>query len=74
VIDLDDRRPVAGPIPLTMGADQLTHTVELPPLPADIYRVEISAIGQTAGAAQSVNGVFVVADDAEPDHDLRTGE
>ena len=41
--------------------------VELPPLPADVYRVEVTAVGATAGSAQPVNGVFVVADDVEPD-------
>ena len=67
VIDLDDRRPVAGPIPLATADDELTHVVELPPLPADVYRVEVDAIGATAGSVQPVHGVFVVADDVEPD-------
>jgi hypothetical protein len=66
VINLDNRRPVAGPLPLTMQPDQLTHTLQLPTLLPDAYRVEINPIGAAAGTAQPVNGVFLVADDAEP--------
>jgi len=67
VVDLDRRRPVAGPVPLTIDEDQLTHHLQLPPLRPDIYGVEVSAIGASAGSAQPVHGVFVVADDDEPE-------
>ena len=67
VVDLHRRRPVAGPLPLTLGEDQLTHHLDLPPLPPDIYGVEVSPVGGSAGSAQPVHGVFVVAGDDEPE-------
>lgn len=67
VVDLEHRRAVAGPVPLTLGEDQLTHHAELPPLPPDVYGVEVSALGSAAGSAHPVHGIFVVAGDDEPE-------
>jgi pimeloyl-ACP methyl ester carboxylesterase len=66
VTGLGNRQRVTGPIPLRMVDDQLTHTVDLPALPPDTYRVEIAAVGEAGGATQDVHGVFVVAADDEP--------
>jgi len=66
VIDLDTKRPVAGPLPLQAADDQLTHSLELGPLPAGCYRLQIASVGASAGATQPVHGLFLVADDAEP--------
>lgn len=67
VTDLDGRRPVAGPLPLTISEDQQSHHLELRPLPPGVYGVEVATVGEGAGSAHPVHGVFVVADDAEPD-------
>jgi pimeloyl-ACP methyl ester carboxylesterase len=67
VVDLDGRRPVAGPVPLTMADDQHAHAIELPPLTAGVYGVEVAGAGESAGSTQAVHGLFVVSDDREPD-------
>jgi pimeloyl-ACP methyl ester carboxylesterase len=66
VVEVDTGRPVAGPLPLRVADDQLTHTVELEPLPAGCYRLTIVSVGENAGMVQPVHGLFVVADDDEP--------
>ncbi len=66
VVELEHRRPVAGPLPLTLGDDQLTPHAELPPLPPAVYGVEVSALGSSEGSAHPVHGIFVVAGDEEP--------
>jgi pimeloyl-ACP methyl ester carboxylesterase len=66
VVDLDTKRPAAGPLPLAMEEDQVRHTIALPPLAAGTYRVEVGALGENAGTVQPVRGVFLVADENEP--------
>lgn len=65
VTDLDRGRRAAGPLPLAPDGD-LRHGLDLPPLEAGTYRVEVSAMGEFAGAVQPVHGVFLVVDDREP--------
>jgi hypothetical protein len=36
-------------------------------LPAGCYRLDIASVGESAGTVQPVHGLFVVADDTEPD-------
>jgi hypothetical protein len=67
VLDLDTRRPVAGPLPFHTSDDQLTHSLELPPLPAGCYQIEVVPVGESAGTIQPVHGLFLVADDTEPE-------
>jgi pimeloyl-ACP methyl ester carboxylesterase len=67
VVDAGTGRPVVGPAPLRTAGDQLTHSLELPPLTAGCYRLEVAATGDRAGEAQPVHGVFLVAGDSEPD-------
>ena len=67
VIDLDTERPAVGPLPLRPADDQLSHSLELEPLPAGCFRLDIAAIGESAGTVQPVHGLFLVADDTEPD-------
>ncbi len=67
VIDLDTRRPVAGPLPFQAADDQLSHSLELGPLPAGCYRLDVTSVGESAGTVQPVHGLFLVADDTEPD-------
>jgi len=67
VVDLDTRRPVIGPVPLQAADDQLSHSLGLEPLPAGCYRLDIASVGESAGTVQPVHGLFVVADDTEPD-------
>jgi hypothetical protein len=67
VVDLDTKRPVAGPLPLRTADDQLTHLVDLAPLPAGGYRLDVVSVGESAGTVQPVHGLFVVAGDNEPD-------
>ena len=67
VVDLESRRPVAGPLPLAMSDDQMSHRLELPPVPAGTYRVEVTATGATAAGVQPVHGLFVVTTDDEGD-------
>lgn len=67
VVELEHRRPVAGPVPLVVEEDQLSHHVTLPPLPPDVYGVEVSAVGSVAGSAHPVHGIFVVAGDEDTD-------
>jgi hypothetical protein len=67
VVDLDTKRPVAGPLPLRTADDQLTHFVDLAPLPAGGYRLDVVSVGESAGTVQPVHGLFVVAGDNEPD-------
>ncbi|MBG0565471.1 lipase/acyltransferase domain-containing protein [Actinoplanes aureus] len=66
VADLGRGRRAAGPLPLTR-TDDLRHALDLPPLEAGTYRIEVSALGEYAGSVQPVHGVFLVADDAEAD-------
>jgi hypothetical protein len=66
VVDLDTRRPVIGPVPLQAADDQLSHSLELEPLPAGCYRLDIASVGESAGTVQPVHGLFLVADDTEP--------
>jgi pimeloyl-ACP methyl ester carboxylesterase len=63
VIELEHRRPVAGPVPLVLDDDQLTHRMEIPPLAPSVYGVEVSALGSASGSAHPVHGIFVVAAD-----------
>lgn len=67
VADADTGRPVVGPLPLRIANDQLTHSLELAPLPAGCYRLDVVSVGESAGTVQPVRGLFIVADDAEPD-------
>ena len=67
VIDLDTKRPAVGPLPLRPADDQLSHSLELEPLPAGCYRLDIAPVGESAGTIQPVHGLFLVADDTEPD-------
>jgi pimeloyl-ACP methyl ester carboxylesterase len=67
VVDLGTRRPAAGPLPLVLADDQVRHSIELPPLAPGSYRVEVGALGENAGTVQPVRGVFLVADEHEPD-------
>jgi pimeloyl-ACP methyl ester carboxylesterase len=66
VIDLETRRPVAGPLPLRTADDQLTHSLEFGPLPPGCFRVDVTSVGESASTVQPVHGLFVVADDTEP--------
>lgn len=66
VLDLGTKRPVAGPLPLQAADDQLSHSLDLEPLPAGCYRLDIAPTGESAGAIQPVHGLFLVADDSEP--------
>jgi pimeloyl-ACP methyl ester carboxylesterase len=63
VIDLDTKRPVAGPLPLVSSGDEVDHAIDLPPLPRGTYRIEIGGRGEDAGLVQPVRGVFLVAED-----------
>lgn len=67
VTDLDTRLPVTGPVPLRAGDDQLTHAVDMLPLRTGCYRLEVTAVGESSAAVQPVRGLFLVADDDEPD-------
>jgi pimeloyl-ACP methyl ester carboxylesterase len=67
VVDVDTKRPVAGPLPLLTADDQLTQSLELAPLPAGCYRLDVASVGESAGTVQPVHGLFIVADDTEPD-------
>ncbi|WP_250009815.1 hypothetical protein [Actinoplanes sp. M2I2] len=67
VINVDTGRTVAGPMPLKAAEDQLTHSLEVAPLPVGCYRLDVVSVGDSAGAAQPVHGLFLVADDTEPD-------
>jgi hypothetical protein len=66
VTDLDTKRLVAGPLPLQPAEDQLSHSLELAPLPASCYRLDVASVGESAGSVQPVRGLFLVADDSEP--------
>ena len=65
--EVDPKGPAVGPLPLRPADDQLSHSLELEPLPAGCYRLDIAAIGESAGTVQPVHGLFLVADDTEPD-------
>ena len=67
VIDVDTGLPVAGPAPLRTADDQLTQSLTLAPLPVGCYRLDVVSAGDSAGAVQPVHGLFLVADDSEPD-------
>ena len=66
VADADTRRTIAGPLPLQMAGDGLTHTVQLPPSPEGCYRLTVAAVGEGAASIQPVHGLFLVSgDDAD---------
>jgi hypothetical protein len=66
VADADTRRMIAGPLPLQMASDGLTHTVQLPPLAEGCYRLTVAAVGEGAASIHSVHGLFLVSgDDAD---------
>ena len=67
VVDLDTRQPVAGPLPLRTGEGQLSHSLGLSPLPVGCYRLEVAPVGDSVGTVQPVHGLFLVADDGEPE-------
>ena len=63
VADADTGRPVAGPLPLQLASDDLTHALELPPLPEGCYRLTVAAVGESAAGVHPVHGLFLVAGD-----------
>jgi hypothetical protein len=67
VVNVDTKRPVIGPSPLQAPDDQLSHSLTLAPLPAGCYQLEVTPVGESVGLVQPVHGLFVVADDAEPE-------
>jgi hypothetical protein len=66
VTDVATGRPLMGPLPLRPHDDELTHSVEIGPLPGGCYRLEVTPAGGSARTAQPVHGLFLVVGDDEP--------